>query len=257
MTNERQERAARAEQMRKEREKADKKQRNLITVGIVVVVVALIAGASFAINKSSKDNKVSTAYVAPKNINSNFGIDYTTEIATGKAAKAPVKVIMYEDFQCPACKAFEAADGAFLKQALDAGDISFEWRPISFLDSNLTDDYSSRALNTALCVLDTSDVKTYAKLHDILYTEQSPESGPGLTDAVLNGLAKQSGGADQATCIKKKKYGPWIKKATAAFGKAGYTSTPTVVIDGKEVKNAAGGSPSVADLQKAILAAKG
>ena len=220
-------------------------------------MIALIAGGAFAVNKASKDNAVNKTLVAPKNINSDMGIDYTTEIATGKAAKDPVKVVMYEDFQCPACKAFEEADGAFLKQALEAGDISFEWRPISFLDSSVTDDYSSRALNTALCVLDTSDVKTYAKLHDILYVEQSPESGPGLTDATLNGLAKQAGAASQSQCIKTKKYGPWIEKATAAFGKAGYQSTPTVVIDGKQVTGTGGGSPSVADLQKAIAAAKG
>lgn len=257
MTNERQERAARAEQMRKEREKADKKQRNMITVGIVVVVIALIAAGAFAVSKAKKDNAVSTAYVAPKNANGAFGIDYTTEIATGKPASKPVKVTLYEDFQCPACKAFEAADGQFLKQSLAAGDISIEYRPISFLDSPVTDDYSSRAANMALCVLNTSDVKTYTALHEILYTEQSPESGPGLKDSVLNDLAKQAGAADQANCIKTKKYGPWIKKATAAFGKAGYTSTPTVVINGKQVAGAGGGSPAVADLQKAILAAKG
>ena len=256
LTNERQERAARAEAMRKEREKADKRQRNLITVGIVVVVIALIAGGAFAVNKASKDNALATKLVTPKFINKDYGIDYTTEIATGKPATNPVKVIMYEDFQCPACKAFEEADAAFLKQSLDAGDISFEWRPISFLDSALTDKYSSRALNTALCVLDTTDIKTYAKLHDVLYVEQSPESGPGLTDSTLNALAKQAGGGDQAQCIKTKKYGPWIEKATTAFGKAGYKSTPTVVIDGKQVTGAGGGSPAVADLQKAIAAAK-
>lgn len=257
MSKERQDRAARAEQMRRERDKADKRQRNLITVAIVVVVIALVAGGGWAIKHASDQNSTSVKYVAPKNATKDFGIVYDAEVATGKAATGPVTVTLYEDFQCPACKAFEAADGAFLKQAVAAGDITLDYRPISFLDSAPTDDYSSRALNTALCVLDTSDVKTYAAMHELLYVAQSPESGPGLDDTKLADIAKQAGAGNLTTCINSKKFGPWIDKATAAFGKAGYTGTPTIVVDGKQVKGSGGGSPTVAELQKAITAAKG
>jgi protein-disulfide isomerase len=256
LSKERQDRAARAEQMRREREKAAKRQRNMITVAIVVVVLALVAGGGWAIKHASDQNATSTKYVAPKNTTKDYGVIYDTKVATGKAATDPVTVTMYEDFQCPACKAFEEADGAFLKQAVAAGDITIDYRPISFLDSKVTDDYSSRALNTALCLLDTTDVKTYAAMHELLYVAQSPESGPGLTDAKLADIAKQAGAGDPTTCINSKKFGPWIKKSTAAFGKAGYTGTPTIVVDGKQVKGAGGGSPTVAELQKAITAAK-
>lgn len=256
LSNERQDRAARAEQMRREREKADKRQRNVITIAIVVVVVALIAGAAWAINSTSNDNKRATELIAPKNTTKDYGVVYDTEVATGKPATDPVTVIVYEDFQCPACKSFEASGGPFFKQAVAAGDITIEYRPISFLDSKPTDDYSSRAANTALCLLDTTDVKTYAGMHDLLWASQSPETGPGLDDAELADIATQAGAGDLKTCINSKKFGPWIEKATEAFGKAGYSATPTVVVDGKQVKGVGGGSPSVEELQKAITAAK-
>lgn len=261
MSNERQDRAARAEQMRREREKADKRQRNGITIGIVVIVLVLIAGAAYAINNTHNDNKRATALVAPKSTSKDFGITYDTKVATGKAASDPVKVIMYEDFQCPACQVVEQQSGAFLKQAVASGDITIEYRPVSFLDSNVTDEYSSRALNTALCVLDTTNVKTYAAMHDILYVEQSPESGPGLKDAKLGELAKQAGAADLTTCIKSRKFDPWLRKATEAWKKAGYTGTPTIVVDGKQVEgpkqaNGSNSLPRTQDLQKAIAAAK-
>lgn len=260
LSNEREDRAARAEQMRRERDKADKHQRNGITVAIVVVVLALIAGGGFAIKKASDQGKRSTAYVAPKNTTKDFGIVYDTKVATGTAAKAPVTVVLYEDFQCPACKAFEAANSPFLKQAVASGDITLEYRPISFLDSPVTDDYSSRALNTAMCVLDTTDVKSYTALHDLLYVEQSPESGPGLPDAKLADIAKQAGAGDVTACIKSRKFDPWLRKSTTAFGKAGYSGTPTVVIGGKKVEGPAQNGqtslPRIADLQKAIAAAK-
>ena len=260
LTNERQERAARAEAMRKEREKADKRQRNMITVGIVVVVIALIAGGAFAINKASNDRKINTDYVAPKLTNKDYGITYDTKVATGKAAANPVKVIMYEDLQCPACQAVEQQSGDFLKQAVASGEITVEYRIVSFLDSAPTDNYSSRAGNAALCVLNSSGVKVWKEMHDVLYVEQSPESGPGLTDATLNELAKKAGAPDQTTCINKQTYHPFIEKTTKAWNAAGYTGTPTIVIDGKQVEGAKNNGqttlPTTADLQKAIAAAK-
>ena len=260
MSNERQDRAARAEQMRRERNKADKRQRNGITIAIVVVVLALIGGGGWAIKHASDQNAVSTALVTPKNTTKDYGIAYDTEVATGTASTDPVTVILYEDFQCPACKSFEEAASPFLKQAVAAGDITIEYRPISFLDSSATDEYSSRALNTALCVLDTTDVKTYAGMHELLYVNQSSESGPGLDDARLGAMAKEAGADDLTACIKSRKFDPWIKNSTQAFGEAGYTGTPTIVIDGKKVEgppqNGQASLPGVADLQKAIAAAK-
>jgi len=260
LSNERQDRAARAEQMRREREKADKRQRSVITIAIVVVVLALIAGGGWAIKKASDEGKRSTKLVAPKNATKDYGIVYDTKIATGTAAKDPVTVTVYEDFQCPACKAFEEANGPFLKQAVASGDITIEFRPISFLDSPVTDDYSSRALNTALCLLDTTDVKTYVGMHDILYVAQSPESGPGLDDARLAELAEQAGAGDIRTCLKSRKFDPWLRNATKAFDKSGHTGTPTVLIDGEKIdgptQNGQTSLPRVEDLQKAIAAAK-
>lgn len=260
MSNERQDRAARAEQMRRDRNKADKRQRNGITIAIVVVVLALIGGGGWAIKHASDQNAVSTELVTPKNATEDYGIVYDTEVATGTAATDPVTVIVYEDFQCPACKSFEEADSPFLKQAVASGDITLEFRPISFLDSAATDEYSSRALNTALCVLDTTDVKTYAAMHDLLYANQSSEGGPGLDDVRLAAIATEAGAGDLTTCINSRKFDPWIKDSTDAFGEAGYTGTPTVVIDGKKVEgpvqNGQAGLPGVADLQKAITAAK-
>ena len=260
MSNERQDRAARAEQMRRERNKADKRQRNGITIAIAVVVLALIAGGGWAIKKASDQNAVSTEYVAPKNVNSDYAITYDSTVAIGKAATSPVTVTLYEDFQCPACKSFEAADSPFLKQAVASGDITIEYRPISFLDKSSTTEYSSRALNAALCVLDTTDVKIYAAMHDVLYANQPVEGSAGLDDAKLGALAKEAGAGDLTTCIKSRKFDPWLRDSTTAFGKAGYTGTPTIVINGKKVEGPAqNGQPSlpgVVDLQKAIAAAK-
>ncbi len=252
MSNERQQRAARAEQMRKEREKADRKQRNLITVGIVVVVVALIAVGGYAIKSESDKNKTVGKVITPPSVTTDLGVDYTTEVATGKPATDPVKVIAYEDFQCPACLNFEQQSGAFLTDAVAKGDITVEYRPIAFLDDRSNGNkYSTRAGSAAFCVLEKDGVKGWKKMHDVLYANQPEEGANGRTDAELIDYAKQAGTTGIDSCIKSEKYGKFMAKATDASRDDKVSATPTVMVDGKALE-----SPTVANLQKAIAAAK-
>jgi protein-disulfide isomerase len=252
VSNERQQRAARAEQMRKEREKADRKQRNLITVGIVVVVVALIVVAAIAIKGTNDKNKTNDKLINPPTVTQDFGIDYTTEVATGKPATDPVKVVAYEDFQCPACLSFEQQSGAFLADAVSQGEITVEYRPISFLDRQSNGNrYSSRAASAALCVLEEAGVKGFKKMHDVLYANQPEEGTNGRTDNDLIDYAKQADVTGIDSCIRSERFVPWIEKATDASRDADVSATPTVLVGGKKVE-----SPTVANLQKAIAAAK-
>ena len=252
MANDRQQRAARAEQMRKDRDKAERRQRNVVTSAIVVVVVALIALAAFAIKSTSDDNKASTDLVAPKGINKNYGFEYTATDAGGTKPKdEPVKVVLTEDFQCPACQAFDAQSGAFLKDLVKSGEITIEYRPISFLDQASANEYSSRALNAALCVLDSDGVATYKKMHEALFANQPPEGTAGPENADLLETAKSVGYSGPASCVLKKKFGPWISDAYEAALDDGFKGTPWVRIGGKDIA-----SPSPAAIQQAVNAAK-
>jgi protein-disulfide isomerase len=252
VSNERQQRAARAEQMRKEREKADRRQRNFITLGIVVVVVALIAVGGYAIKNESDKNKTVEDVINPVNSTKDFGVDYSTAEVTGKAAAAPVKVVAYEDFQCPACRSFEEQSGAFLADAVAKGEITVEYRPISFLDAQSGGNrYSSRSASAAMCVLDNSGVKAFKKMHDVLYASQPEEGTNGLPDSGLIDFAKQAGVTGIDSCIKSERFVPWVEKATDASRDAKVSATPTVLVGGKKVD-----APTVENLQKAIAAAK-
>ncbi|MCW2751318.1 MAG: hypothetical protein JWR83_2428 [Aeromicrobium sp.] len=257
MPNERKERAARAEQMRKERERADRRQRNVITIAIVTVVVVLIGVAGYAINKSHNENSASSKYVAPANVAdaANFGIDYTATDAGGKAGAKPVTVVLYEDFQCPVCKAFEEANGSFLDDQVKAGKVTIQYRPFAFLDSSSSTKYATRAMSAAMCVLDKGGVAAYKKMHDILYVNQPAEGGAGLPNSTLLDFANQAGVTGLKTCINTQKFAPWVKKAKTKGTDAGVGGTPTVRIGGKDVTGSGGGVPQVADLQKAITAA--
>ncbi|RYI98762.1 MAG: hypothetical protein EON52_27470, partial [Actinomycetales bacterium] len=259
MSNDRQQRAARAEQMRKEREKADKKQRNLITVAIVVIVVALVAAGGWAIATTSSKNAVAEDVVPPASSTKDFGITYTPEDAGATAAvvKAnpdPVTVVLYEDFQCPICKQFEAAYGAALDGLAKAGDIKLEYRLLNFLDGNggSTNGYSGRAGSAALCVYDAQGAKAYKTVHDALYAAQPEEGTDGPEAPELIDTIKAAGITTDAaleTCIKKEKYKPWIEEGVKDSRDKKVSGTPTIMVDGKAVEGQGGGVPTFEQIQ--------
>jgi len=251
MPNERQQRAARAEEMRKEREKADRKQRNVITIAIVAVVVALVAVGGYAVKSTSDANKASSTYVAPAGVGKDFGFVYSAKDAGGTPGKNPVTVTLTEDFQCPACLAFEKQSGAYLDDLVKRGEIEIKFQPISFLDRSSKNEYSSRALNAALCVLDKGGVPAFKKIHDAFYANQPAEGSAGPENAALITAAGQVGVTGIDSCVSTKKYGPWIGRAYDALLKDGFKGTPWVRIGGKDIA-----VPTPANLQKAIDGAK-
>ena len=250
-SSDRRQRAERAEQMRKEREKADRKQRNLISVAIVVVVVALIAVGAWAVSTAGGDgDKPVGPLVTPAHTNASFGFDYSAADAGGTAGTDPVRVVLYEDFQCPICKSFEEQNGAFLDDLVKKGEITLEYRMFAFLDGQSSTEYSTRSASAAMAVLDKGGVAAFKKFHDLLYANQPPEGGDGLPDETLIDLAKQAGVTGIDADVKDQTYAPWVRKAKAAAFDDGHTGTPTILIEGKSI------APTQADIRDAIAAAK-
>ena len=144
---------------------------------------------------------------------------------------------MYEDFQCPNCREFEAADGAALKSWQQAGIVQLVYHPVAFLDRASSTNYSTRALMAAAAVVDSSPT-SYQAFHDLLYTNQPAEGSAGLPDSQLADLAAQAG-ANRATVaadLSSQRFKGWTVQMTDAFSQK-YTGTPTVLIDGKQIQS--------------------
>jgi protein-disulfide isomerase len=260
VSNGREERATRAEQMRKDRERAEKRQRNLITVGIVGIVVALIAVASVAYYVESGKRELSTKVVPPTGATKDYGVVYTPKDAGGTAKKDVVRVVIYEDMQCPICQRFEQTNGQYLAEAVKKGEIEVEYRFVAFLDDlgASPNEYSRRASNAVLCAREEGGPEQFKQMHDLLYANQPEEKtlGPEDNELVESAVSVGVKQAAAESCILKHRYVPWLEKATEAMTRAKVTGTPTVRVDGKDVKGTGGSIPSMLDIQKAIDAAK-
>ena len=260
MTNGREERASRAEQMRKDRERAEKRQRNLITVAIVGIVVVLIVVAAVAFKLESDKRAPNTKLVPPTGATDGYGVVYGPKDVGATAKKDAVRVVIYEDMQCPVCQSFEQANGQFLAEAVKSGEIQVEYRFVAFLDDlgASPNEYSRRAANAVLCAREEGGPKEFKQLHDLLYANQPEEKTFGPEDKALVESAVSVGVKQAAaeSCILKHRYLPWLEKATEAMSDAKVSGTPTVQIDGKDVKGTGGSIPTMVDIQKAVDAAK-
>ncbi|MGH3498778.1 MAG: DsbA family protein [Nocardioidaceae bacterium] len=258
----REERAERAIAMRKQREAAERRRARIITIAIVAVSLVVIVAAGIAINQSRTSS--AAAGSTPKGLTSGGGFLYTqkdVQPSSGSTAPATssvpsnkvVPVVLYEDFQCPVCKAFEAADSSFLMDQVANGSITIEYRPIAILNTSANSDYSSRSGSAAACTFEDAGIAAYVKLHGLLYISQPQEGGSGLPDSQLTTLAQQAGASSSvASCISKHTYAGWVNRSTDAASKSGLSGTPTIMVAGKTVTGANNTVPTLQLIQQAI-----
>jgi protein-disulfide isomerase len=233
------------EAQRREQQAAKRRQRIVVTVS-AVVVLALAGGVALAINTGSKkDDKASAASsAAPLVVPANASGPDGTVITYGKA-DAPHTMEVYEDFRCPVCKHFEAANGQTVKEITQEGQIKVEFHLAAFLDKNLGGKGSRTALAAAGAALN-EGVDKFKAFHDVLYANQPDEREDGFGDVnhILD-LAGQVPGLKTDAFVKAvtdKTYAPWAAKVADAFNDSGVTGTPTVKVDGKPINLFAGNS---------------
>ena len=162
-------------------------------------------------------------------------------------------VDLYEDFQCPNCKAFEDTTGGTLAQLVADGTVQARYHGMAFLDTSANDRYSTRALNAAAAVVAAAGPEAFQSFHDLLFANQPAEGGAGLTDDQLIACAAQAGasGPTVQQDIRDLTYADWVKTATDQASKDGVTGTPTAFVDGTKLADlsAAGLTAAVAGAQ--------
>jgi protein-disulfide isomerase/uncharacterized membrane protein YphA (DoxX/SURF4 family) len=161
------------------------------------------------------------------------GVSLTDGVTVGKAT-APVTLDLFEDPQCPVCAQFESQVGPTIAGWISSGKVKIHYHVISFLDSESSTKYSSRAAN-ALYAAAAVNPDAFARLHQLLYQQQPAEGSAGLTEDKLLQLAQQAGAGAAADPIRAGTYADYVARATDQSSKDGVTGTPTVRVNGKTV----------------------
>lgn len=236
---------AKARELREKRAQGEKRKRLLITFGSVVGGAAVVAGViagGFVVANTTNTN-AENAKKVPANTTDFGGIILGKGLlpTTTEEAKKGNQIVIYQDYQCPICKYFEEPNATQIKSWVDSGEATIEFHPISFLDGQSLNEYSSRSTNAALCVANSQPGKFF-DVNTALYNNQPEENTAGPNDTKLKETLSAAGvelTSEITSCIDQKRYSKYIENTTAdAFSKPAVTGTevpggtPYVLVNG-------------------------
>ncbi|MGW3492709.1 thioredoxin domain-containing protein [Streptomyces sp. NPDC001020] len=257
------------ERLRLERErqaKRDKTKRQLIVAGTVVAVLAAAGGIGYAVvqnNKpgyweSAKDKKL----VKPAN---STGADGTTVVIGKSTAKKTLA--MYEDPRCPACAQLEQGVGSTIEKDVEKGKYKIQYVGATFLDNGLGGEGSKNALSALGAALNVSP-EAFLQYKSALYsTKWHPEEtddkfkDDSYLIKVANTVSALKDNTEFQQAVKDGTYDKWALVMSKQFDvgakKYGFSGTPSLVMDGKVIKDSSGrGAPdTVSSFNAAIDAA--
>ena len=207
--------------------RADRRRTLGIQLGVTAVLIALIAaiGIGLAVRNSGSDDMGPVPAVATDN----------GAIRVGQPdAKATVRIVA--DMQCPICHQFENDHKELLNQAVANGTAAIEYNIVGYLDKVSSTEYSSRAANASYCVAE-SGIDNYPDWLELMFQNQPPEGGAGLTDEKMIELAEQAGYTDPAVadCVTNRTYDKYVAAKTQDSMDEGINGTPTVFVNGEKV----------------------
>ncbi len=220
--------AERAASALREQQRAERR-RQLVVVGAVVAVLVIIGGLTwFAISRGDTTGEAVAPGDTPTNVD-----DYNVVVGDAGAATT---LRFYEDPQCPACRDFESQVNDAVQAGIADGKVKVEYHIVSFLDRASTNQYSSRAANALYVVANAAGPDVFKAFHDLLYANQPEEGSAGPENDQLVDWAVQAGAVEDEVRpgIEDGAYDQFVVNSTDAWSKDGYTSTPTVLVDGKQ-----------------------
>lgn len=219
--------------LKQQQELEDRRRRNsrilgfgLAGVGIVVLVILALV----IVQTVGQGRETAAGQQTPPNATAGHGIEKVSR-DVAPAADAP-HVIVYEDFQCPACADREAVFGPAFASLIDSGDITFEVRYATFMEDNLGNGSSTNAARAAAAA---DAVGKFREFHTHVYSQLS-ETGAGFTKQQLRvdfPAAVGITGDDLAKfqeLYDSQAFAQFVEDSHAGFKASGITGTPTFLV---------------------------
>lgn len=241
-SNRRQRAAAAREAANAGEKRRERTVRIVGAVTVLVIVAAIIGLAVYARNAGgTQPGELVTATPdptapAPKGV-LPAGDEHEFGVVYGQAKEGAPTLVVWEDFQCPACGKVEEANGEGIAALAESGAVRLIWRPTTFLDKNLQNDASLRAVAAWGCAIDAGKAREY---HDIVFANQPTKEGDGYTREQLIAFAGDSGISGEAAtafeqCVDAGTYLTWAANSTQVFYDANHPGTPYALLNGQEV----------------------
>lgn len=223
--------------------KGEEKKEWLLPASIVFAAIMISAAFLYApgqnlATRNDGENAAITAPTAPP---------VTAKDVVFGDPNAPMTIIEYGDFQCPACVSFFMVGEPLLKKELvETGQAKFVFRPFPIVDQIVGK--GTESVDSSLALLCARDQGKFWEMHDGLYaaeaedeenfvasaTTPSPEGNGNLNKTLFVRIAKDAGADVGAftSCYDARTHAGEIDEIALNAQKAGVSGTPAIVVNG-------------------------
>jgi protein-disulfide isomerase len=215
-----------------------------IVIGMIIFVLA-VTGIFVYLDKKPAQNGLT-----PKSISKSDGSGLVFN------PKAKQQIDIWEDFQCPACRDFEAINNEYVKQIIAEKKAKVVYHPMTFIGERSTSGINESiiAANAAACAMDQGK---FLEMHEILYQNQAATENSGKwTNEFMIAIGNKIGLTSMTfqDCVTGGNYALWTESAMSYSAVKNVNSTPTVFINGKELDREGGDYVDLTKFQAALAA---
>ncbi len=201
----------------------------LVSVGALLVVAAIVVPMINIARNPAKttDSIAAVTPITPKTFDVRVDGQHLGETS------APVKIDVWEDFQCPACRSYSlTVEPQIIANYVNTGKVYYTYHFYPLVDGGNATGESHQSANAALCA---SEQERFWDYHDILFANWNGENQGSFSDARLAAFA-ESLGLDMTLfnqCLQGNKYANFISQDMLTGQTAGVQGTPSVFVNGQ------------------------
>jgi len=165
---------------------------------IVIAMVALVVVTGVVFSLFGQSDKTTASLSGLDGIKLKPAVTSTIDTANGSAISfdngAATTIDIWEDSQCPVCKLFEDANGAYIESLIREKKANVRYHVLSFLG-----DESVRAANASFCAADEGQ---YLDFQKAIYAVQSTVENSGFwSNETLVEMGKKIGITSTKYCF--------------------------------------------------------
>lgn len=209
---------------------APKRQRNSLPIFYVLLGVFAVGGA-FLLFRQMSGPGGTPATTLQEVVMSPEQLQRVPGISKGQP-NAPVVVMEFADFQCPACGDFARFSEPLLQDHINNGTVRFVWYDFPLVQIHPNAMLAARAGRCA------NEQNQFWPFHDLVFGQQSQWSSSNDAADLFAGYAQQVGmdrGAFE-TCLRSDKYQKEVSESYQLGTTLGVGGTPTLFINGKKIQ---------------------
>jgi len=235
-------------QILREKRQREEQRKRIISIGLIVIGALIVAGLIIypLLPKPPEEFTTITPGTYPQ-----------TDMNTMGDPNAPVKLEVWEDFQCPACKNFsESVEALLIPNYIATGKVYYVFHQYPFIDDRSPTKESDQAANASMCA---GEQGRFWDFKHIIFVNWNGENQGAYTDRRLLAFA-ESLELDMKkfeTCFNSNAYKAQIDQDFADGVALGVDSTPSIFVNRVKVLSAQNPNyvPSYEDIAAAIEAA--